>query len=71
MAKGKTEKTLSVAKQQKMAVEEAERLIQAAKKSGEDLTVEEIDEALPKALVAPEAIASRACYRSHSQPLHL
>lgn len=56
MAKGKTEKTLSVAKQQKMAVEEAERLIQVAKKSGEDLTVEEIDEALPKVLVAPEAI---------------
>ncbi len=56
MTKGKTEKTLSVAKQQKMAVEEAERLIQAAKKSGEDLTVAEIDEALPKVLVAPEAI---------------
>ena len=47
MAQGKTTvKPLSVAKQQKMAVEEAERLIQAAKKSGEDLTVEEIDESL-------------------------
>jgi RNA polymerase primary sigma factor len=56
MAKGKTEKTLSVAKQQKLAVDEAERLIQAAKKSGEDLTVEEIDEALPKSLVAAEAL---------------
>ncbi len=56
MAKGKTDKPLSVAKQQKMAVEEAERLIQIAKKSGEDLTVEEIDEALPKVIVAPEAI---------------
>ena len=56
MTKGKTDKPLSVAKQQKMAVEEAERLIQAAKKSGEDLTVEEINESLPKALVAPEAI---------------
>lgn len=56
MAQGKTQKPLSVAKQQKMAVEEAERLIQAAKKSGEDLTVEEIDESLPKELIAPEAI---------------
>ncbi|MEM7645417.1 MAG: sigma-70 factor domain-containing protein, partial [Pseudomonadota bacterium] len=56
MAKGKNEKTLSVAQQQKLAVEEAERLIQAAKKSGEDLSVEEIDEALPKTLVAPEAL---------------
>lgn len=56
MAKGNTERPLSVAKQQKMAVEEAERLIQAAKKSGEDLTVEEIDEALPDTLLAPEAL---------------
>ena len=54
--KGKTENTLSVAQQQKMAVEEAERLIQAAKKSGEDLSVEEIDEALPKTLVSAEAL---------------
>ncbi|MCB0378040.1 MAG: RNA polymerase sigma factor RpoD [Bdellovibrionales bacterium] len=56
MAKGKSDKTLTVAQQQKIAVDEAERLIQAAKKSGEDLTVEEIDEALPKELVAPEAL---------------
>ncbi len=57
MAQGKTaKKPLSVAKQQKMAVEEAERLIQAAKKSGEDLTVQELDDALPKELIAPEAI---------------
>lgn len=56
MAKGNTDKPLTVAQQQKMAVEEAERLIQAAKKSGEDLSVEEIDEALPKQLVAPEAL---------------
>ncbi|MCJ8277624.1 MAG: hypothetical protein HRT44_09090 [Bdellovibrionales bacterium] len=54
--KGKNTDTLSVAQQQKMAVEEAERLIQAAKKSGEDLSVEEIDEALPKTLVAAEAL---------------
>ena len=56
MAKGNTDKPLTVAKQQKMAVEEAERLIQKKKKSGEDLTVEEIDEALPKQIIAPEAI---------------
>ncbi len=56
MAKGNTDKPLTVAQQQKMAVEEAERLIQAAKKSGEDLSVEEIDESLPKQLIAPEAL---------------
>ena len=56
MAKGKSDRPLTVAKQQKLAVEEAERLIQAAKKSGEDLTVEEIDEALPKKLTSPEAL---------------
>ena len=54
--KGNSEKPLSVAQQQKLAVEEAERLIQAAKKSGEDLSVEEIDEALPKGLVSAEAL---------------
>jgi RNA polymerase primary sigma factor len=56
MAKGNELKPLTVAQQQKMAVEEAERLIQAAKKSGEDLSVEEIDESLPLQLVAPEAL---------------
>jgi RNA polymerase primary sigma factor len=56
MTKGNTDKPLTVAQQQKMAVEEAERLIQAAKKSGEDLSVQEIDEALPKKLIAPEAL---------------
>ena len=56
MAKGNTDKPLTVAQQQRMAVEEAERLIQAAKKSGEDLSVEEIDESLPKQLIAPEAL---------------
>ncbi len=56
MAKGNSLETLSVAQQQKMAVEEAERLIQIAKKNGGDLSVEEIDEALPKQLVSPEAL---------------
>lgn len=56
MTKGNTDKPLTVAQQQRMAVEEAERLIQAAKKSGEDLSVEEIDESLPKQLIAPEAL---------------
>ena len=56
MAKKKTENTLTVAQQQKTAVEEAERLIQAARKSNEDISVREIEEALPKQLVAPEAL---------------
>lgn len=56
MAKGTTENVLTVAQQQKLAVEEAERLIQVAKKGGGELSVEEIDEALPKELVAAEAL---------------
>ena len=56
MAKKKTENTLTVAQQQKIAVEEADRLIQAARKSNEDISVREIEEALPKQLVAPEAL---------------
>lgn len=56
MAKGNSEETLSIAQQQKMAVEEAERLVQIAKKNGGDLSVEEIDEALPKQLVSAEAL---------------
>ncbi len=56
MAKGNSLEALSVAQQQKMAVEEAERLIQIAKKNGGDLSVEEIDEALPKQLISPEAL---------------
>ena len=56
MTKKKVEKALTVAQQQKIAVEEAERLIQSAKKSGEDISVKEIDETLPKKLIAPEAL---------------
>ncbi len=56
MKKKKMEKALTIAQQQKIAVEEAERLIQAAKKSGEDIGVSEIDETLPKKLIAPEAL---------------
>ncbi len=56
MKKKKEEKALTVAQQQKIAVEEAERLIHAAKKSGEDISVREIDETLPKKLIATEAL---------------
>ena len=56
MTKTKKEKALTVAQQQKIAVDETERLIQAAKKSGEDISVKEIDEILPKKLIAPEAL---------------
>ena len=57
MSKTKQSKeSLSVAQQEKLAVEEADRLIQAAKKSGEDLTVEEINEALPEAVIAASAL---------------
>jgi len=57
MAKAiKSKKSLSVEEQEKIAVEEADRLIQAAKKSGEDLTVEEINDALPKEVIAASAL---------------
>ena len=54
--KSKMEKALSVAQQQKLAVEEADRFIHEAKKTGESLSVREIDESLPKRLTAPQAL---------------
>ena len=54
--KSKMEKALSISQQQKMAVKEADRFIHEAKKTGENLSVREIDESLPKKLIAVQAL---------------
>ena len=57
MAKSKKEtKQLTIAQQKKLASEEVAKFIQSAKQSGEELTVDEINDNLSPEIVAAEVL---------------